>query len=286
MNHFGVKHKSWKQPQMRMQLTCAGGCLGGRTEPVEAAQHPVTRNTFVKLIKSARWLQRFVTSRIHHSALQPTTLLETLTAKFNGSDHGDGPPDAEDARMEELAYDDDDDADGDSPPDASAAINPKIKRIPINAIVTIDMPEICPTAHVNPDERIRGVKLWNRGGRGRRGLWIAMEDVEWAVSYMRVELDTLGVAPLDETDDSQPISDAGDSQSPAIQVQSHRWDFPREAWAIESPGQQTIFFGIAELTADDIPVDHGASSMQAYLQTLGYDEKKELARRAALRRFQ
>ena len=107
---------------MRMQLTCAGGFLGGRHEPVESAQHPVTGGTFVKMTKSSRWLQRFITGKVHHSSLQATTVLETLTQKMlTSSDHGDGPSQV-DERMLELDYDDsqsdDGTADGDDPPDS------------------------------------------------------------------------------------------------------------------------------------------------------------------------
>ena len=269
MNRFGVKHKSWKEPKMRLQLTCTGGFLGGKQEPVDAAQHPITRSTFVKMTKSSRWLQRFVTSRVNHLSLQSTTVLDTLVQKMlASSDHGDGPPE-DDARMQELEYEADEAATDDSPPDANNAPSaPKRAKptVPMNAIVQIAMPEVCPAAQLVPDGKMRTVKLWYRG---RRCVWLAQDDVEWAVSYMRVELDTCGVAPVDEEADEGAVdqgADAGaDSQGTDNGVIPYRWDHHSDKWALTPPGRDTIFFGVQDLAVGDIPADHGASSVQAYV---------------------
>ena len=78
-------------------------------------------------------------------------MLDTLTQKMlTSSDHGDGPSEV-DERMLELDYDDsqadDGVADGDDPPDANAsAARQRARRIPMNAIILIDMRQICPIA--------------------------------------------------------------------------------------------------------------------------------------------
>ena len=276
-NRFGVKHKGWKEPRLRMQLTCTGGCLGDKQEPVDSAQHPITHATFVKMTKSQRWLQHVITARLSHKSLQSTTLLETILQKMMApSDHGYGPP-PEDDRMENLDYD----ADDDSPPDANASIaRAPVRRIPMNTIIDLAMPQVCPTAQVRPDGVMRTIKLWHRG---KRCVWLAQEDIEWAVCYMRVELDTMGVAPLDEDDDHEPARDDSGDHNPDSQMPRVRWDFERHAWEITKPGEAPTFFGIQDIQASDIPADHGASSVHAYLQTLSYEAKKELARQVALR---
>ena len=143
---------------MRMQLTMTGGCLGDKPEPVEAAQHPITHATFVKMHKSARWLQYVVTANKNHKTLKPSALLETILQKIHRpSDHGDGPLEEDDA-MQALDYD----ADANSPPDANASRAPD-RRIPLNAIVDLAMPTLCPSARAHPDPDMRTIKVWYRG---------------------------------------------------------------------------------------------------------------------------
>ena len=281
VNQFGVRQTKWKAPQVRMQLTCTGGLLGKRQEPVDAAQHPITHGTFVKMTKSQRWLQRIVTGVVQHTALNSCALLDTLVKKMMAyGGHGNGPPLDEDGLMSELAYDDD----VNDPPAANASnASSQSSHIPLNAILEVAMPAICPTAHVHCDGKTRTVKLWYRG---KRCVWLLQDDIEWATSYMRAELDTCGVPPLNEND-SELASDHVERQSLIhSQVPYVGWDFSREAWAISRPGQAPLFFALNDLQPHDIPSDHGAlgsSSAQAYFSTLSYEAKKELAREAALR---
>ena len=267
VHKFGVLNRKWTTPQVRMQLTCTGGMLGKKQEPVDAARHPITHGTFVKMTTSDRWLQRMVTGLTGNTCLASTTLLRTLVNKTMASrDHGNGPPSDQDDPMNELVYDDA----GNSPPDANASrASATASRIPTNAILEVTMPELCQTGRVHCDGKTRSVKLWYRG---KRCLWIAQEDIEWAMSYMRVEFDTCGVPPP--------------SDNPDIQMPEVCWDFGRRAWSITEPGQEPTFFAPTDLQPHDIPSDHkalGSSSAQAYFNTLSYEDKKELARQALLR---
>ena len=268
VHKFGVLHKQWKTIEVRMQLTCTGGMLGKKQELIDAARHPITHGTFVKMTNSDRWLQRMVTGFTGNTCLASTTLLRTLVNKTMASrDHGNGPPSDQDDPMNELVYDDA----GNSPPDANASrASATASRIPTNAILEVTMPELCQTGRVHCDGKTRSVKLWYRG---KRCLWIAQEDIEWAVSYMRVELDTRCVLPPSDSADCQQVAEV-------------RWDFSRGAWSMTKLGQEPTFFAPTDLQLDDMPSDYkalGSSSVQAYFETLSYDDKKELAREALLR---
>ena len=139
-----------------MQLTGTGGLLGKKSEPVEAAQHPTTKATFVKMTKSQRWLQRMGAGCVQNCCLNSTTLLDSLIDKMMAAgDQGDGPA-AEDDPMHDLDYDDH--GDGPADAEASAAPVPK-KRLVMNTVVRITMPEVCPTATAGASDRLHSEQL-------------------------------------------------------------------------------------------------------------------------------
>ena len=150
-------------------------------------------------------------SKCNH-ALNETTLLEDLIQKVINGDCSvvTGIPDAtdDDALLASLDYD--------TPVVAApAAKKPKIVK---NVIVTVTMPEFCPTASVRGGGSTRSVKLWYLGSRV---VWLAKNDVEWAVSYMRVQLDTCGVPPVIESDDAVDVHDDDAPPPPSV-----LWAFP------------------------------------------------------------
>ena len=168
--------------------------MGARgAETPESAIHPTSKKTFVKFGHSQKWLQKI----LGHSSLKGSRLLSILEErlKIPTCDHGDGPDSDPDDPMAALSYDDDigtrQDEDDD---DIGTKAHEKRVTIKTNAVVRVGMPELCPTASAHGDGRQRMVTVWWRGGN--KGFWIAKDDVEWAVSYMKVELETCGVAPL------------------------------------------------------------------------------------------
>ena len=276
--NFGVNSANWKPPRFQVQLTATGGLMGKRSEPVESDVHPITKGTFVKVTKSQRWLQRLVAGVVNNGSLSSTTLLEMLTEKMmTTSDHGDGksdPLDADDP-MIDLEYDHH--GDGNSDP-------PSTKRLEKqkDAIVEVNMPLVCPTASAHGNGQERRIKLWYRGNK--RCIWLAQEDLEWAASYMRVELDTCGVPPVSD-DTSDTISPSTDSPSPESPGPRIRWDFSRDAWPFTPCGKQTLhFLGPHDLEPAD--TSFWSSLSEGDFERLSYVEKKafayDKARRLAL----
>ena len=267
MPKFGVKHSKWKSPEFNLQLTCTGGLLGTKPEPVETGIHPVTKGTFVKMTKSQRWLQRMVAGTAHAWNLGASKLLDELSKKMvAASDDGDGPPDADDP-MSTLDYDDH--GNGLEPVESAD----KEKKIAMNTLVSVSMPYVCPAANAHGDgheQKHRVVKLWYRGNK--RIIWLALEDVVWAASYMRVELDTCGVPPCFDDTDHASSKSSSESGSPANKPAGIRWDFSRNAWSFGCEGgDNSHFVSPEDLRPEDIPAEKGS------MQQLSYEEKKALA---------
>ena len=268
---FGVKCAQWKTPQVQMQLTCSGGLLGKKKEPIESAHHPVTHGIFICMKKSERWLMRVMAGSVN-TRLDSTTLLEVLAQKMLASaDHGDGPPCDEDDPMNLLGYDDPDECQRVAPDARSVA---KGKRRAMNTIVEVSMPEVCPMAHVECDETIRKVKLWYRG---KRSLWISQSDLEWALSYMRVEMDTCGVPPLQDQTDSPLESSIDDNKSPKKADPEVRWNFSRQAWEVTKPDENPVFFAPEDVEPQSCLADH-----TVLMDETLYEAKKRKAYEMAL----
>ena len=283
--NFGVASPCWKPPRFQMQLTSTGGLLGKKSEPVECDVHPVTKCTFVKVTKSQRWLQRLVAGIVNNQSLSSTTLLETITEKMmTASDHGDGqdcPPDADDP-MIDLEYD----GHGHGFPDDNPSSAPpplSTKRIQKNAIVEVNMPLVCPTASAHGNGQERRIKLWYRGNK--RCIWLAQEDLEWAASYLGVELDTCGVPPVsDDTNDTMSSStDSPSPESPGPRTGPRmRWDFSRDVWSFTPRGKQTLHFvGLDDLELAD--TSSCSSLSEGDFERLSYVEKKAFAYEKARR---
>jgi hypothetical protein len=256
---FGVKHRKWRPITLQLQLSCEGGLMGATPEPVIAKQHPVTKVRFIKMSKGQRWLQKIVTGVVENRTLDATQLLEILLSKSSGgnviqSDHGEN-PDQNDPLLDSMAFSDSEDCE---PPASKTAAPATSRAAPkMNSIIKITMPEICPAASVRDDGPTREVTTW---WHGKRCIWLSENDFEWAISYMRVELDTYGVRPVDEYDDD-PASD-----------QCIRWDFKERAWSCATPdGSALTMFRPERITPTDAGVDARAFAL------LSYSRKKELA---------
>jgi len=155
---FGVKHSCWKQPQLVSKLTSTGGLIGKCPMPVESAIHPVTKDTYVKMNKSERWLQKIVAGLVSNSCLNHTTLLEQLLEKMNAG--GEQSPLGGDELMGSLEYDD-----GVACPGAPAAHGDGKEptgNIRMNTIIKVRMPAVCPTATAHGD----GQSAWCSSGTG------------------------------------------------------------------------------------------------------------------------
>ena len=256
---FGVKHPLWKQPQVQMQLNSTGGLMGKHAMPVQAALHPLKQQTFIKLTKSERWLQKAVAGVVQNTCLNSTTLLEQLLEK-QVSTGGD-------ELMSGLDYDDD----GAGPADHGDGKGPT-KNIRMNTIIKVRMPAVCPTAAAHGDGQERVVQLWYRG---KRNVWLAREDLEWALSYLRVELDTCGVAPVID-DFSSPSSQRSiESSSQDSEYGQVRWDFSRSAWAYTTLGEKVLYLRPEDLRPEELP----AGSQLSYedKKNVAFDKAKELA---------
>ena len=256
--NFGVEHRKWQPVKFEMRLNSVGGLLARQSEPVISSLHGPSNTHFIKLVKTQRWLQRLVTGTKCNHALNETTLLEDLIQKVINGDCSvvAGIPDAtdDDALLASLDYD--------TPVVAApVAKKPKIEK---NSIVTVTMPELCPTASVRGGGSTRSVKLWYLGSRV---VWLAKDDVEWAVSYMRVQLDTCGVPPVIESDDAADVHDDDEPPPPAV-----RWDFFRCGWKVG-----TDIIRPYSVTIHDTDLDDAAFS------SLTYAQKKEVAYTKACR---
>jgi len=284
---FGVKSQQWKVPALKSQFVATGGLVGKRTEPVTAAVHPITKGVYVKLTITSRWLQRMVAGRCDNTCLSSTTVATVLFDKMLSA-HGNVPQ-ASDDQMQAL-YEDDDNANDHGDGLAVAAVIPPLSQsppstnIPMNTILTVAMPAICPTADAIVDSTERLVKLWYRG---RRSVWLSTDDVEWVSSYMRVELETCGVTPTADFD-SQPSSlddDHGDGLDVARPT-CIKWDFERLAWSFMQNGQMPLrYCGPGDLMPSDIPADQlpaGALARDVF-DSLSYSDKKSLAYDTATR---
>ena len=254
---FGVVTKKWKPVVLQMQLTSAGGLMGKTSEPVESAVHPVSKTVFIKMNKSQRWLQRIVSGSVGARSLDATNMLETLTSKIdrgkivNPSDHDDG-PEKPDALMAALDYE------GEKPAVVTA------EKVKTNSIVKVNMPEVCPTASVRGDGPKREVTLWFRG---KRSLWLSQEDAEWAICWLRVELDTLGVHPVEDSSCAVE-GDSTTSSSPGPEV---RWSFADSAWSVVRSDQEGVcLFRPEDLRLQDTVLDETA------FQALTYSDRKRL----------
>ena len=233
--------------------------MSATPEPVIAKQHPVTKVRFIKMSKGQRWLQKIVTGVIENRTLDATQLLEILLSKSSGgnviqSDHGEN-PDQNDPLLDSMAFSDSEDCE---PPASKTAAPATSRAAPkMNSIIKITMPEICPAASVRDDGPTREVTTW---WHGKRCIWLSEKDFEWAISYMRVELDTYGVRPVDEYDDD-PASD-----------QCIRWDFKERAWSCATPdGSALTMFRPERITPTDAGVDARAFAL------LSHSRKKEIA---------
>ena len=166
---------------MQLQLSCEGGLMGAHPEPVICKRHPATKVRFIKMTKGQRWLQKLVTGVVANRSLDATELLETLLSKSSAgkvmtSAHGDG-PEPDDACMDALAYDASDPCEPPASKTASPATSPPAPKM--NSIIKITMPEICPAASVRGDGPTREVTTWCHG---KRRIWLAEADFEWAIS--------------------------------------------------------------------------------------------------------
>ena len=126
----GVKQTRWRPVKTAMTLTCSGGMLGRRDEPVITALHPSTKEMYVKMCQSERWLQRLVTGGVGYQSLHNSSLIDTILSKC----HIGGVTVARDDPMNSLAYEG----------DVSARV--PILHLSLNTIIEMDMPEVCPLA--------------------------------------------------------------------------------------------------------------------------------------------
>ena len=252
---FGVAHSKWKSVAFEMRLTATGGLLARQHESVPSKVHAPTNTHYIKLTKSEPWLQRMVAGCKSNHALNETTLLEELMQKVTGGDCSVGhedTPDDEDTLIASLDYDE------------PVVTKPAAKRARIkpSSIITVTMPNVCPTARDRGDGSTRTVTLWYFGSRV---VWLAQHDVEWAVSYMRCQLDTYGVPPLDDSQDTSDIPDGDTPSEPAI-----RWDHGIWGWKVGN-----LIIKPCNVTIQDTGLD------AASFDSLTYAQKKELAYKKA-----
>jgi hypothetical protein len=254
---YGVKINQWKPVALRLQLTCTGGLLGKRPEPVETAMHPVLNKPFIKMSKSQRWLQRVVSGTVCARALDSTKLLETLCSKIEGGTvvecdgHGDG-PEAADALMNALDYVE------------TQPAKVSVRKVKVDSVVKITMPEVCPTASVHGGGPTHEITVWFRS---KRCIWLSQEDIEWAVSWLRVELDTLGVSPVE--DDTSAVDTESPNSVGATSVV--RWSFEDAAWSFVQDEDQVVrVVRLEELRREDTQLSESA------FQVITYEDRKRL----------
>ena len=191
--------------------------------------------------------------------LDETTSLDELMQKVTCGDLSivdeDAPGVDEDTLIASLDYDE---------PVVTKPAAKKAKITQKNSIITVTMPNVCPTANVRGDGSTRTVTLWYFGSRV---VWLAQHDVDWAVSYMRCQLDTYGVPPLDDSQNTSDIPDGDTPSEPVI-----RWDHGVWGWKVGN-----IIIKPCNVTIQDTGLDAASFDVLSYAQKKDYAYTKALA---------
>jgi len=95
------------------------------------------------------------------------------------------------------------------------------------------------------------------------------------VSYMRVELDTCGVAPLVDDSPGPDSQQSHGSSNPDSEFGQVRWDFSRNAWAYTTRGEKLLYVRPEDLRPEELP--EGSQLSYEDRKALAYNKAKALA---------
>ena len=274
-----IKSSKWKPVRFLTQRCVLGGFISTPIK-VDEETHPVTKQLFVRMRGTDKWMLKVLGSKLNGEQ-RHKKFLDMLQKKSQNAtvvphtDYGDGLDD----KMTALDWEYDDVGEGDPPGTAQqqdeARSNKNAKQtIPTNSIIKLDMPQTHPAAGASGDGPMRQVSVRHRGSHSGRCLWLAEDDVEWALEYMWTELETCGVLPIpdDEQGEDSPPTDSlsAHGDEPLFPESQIRWDFTAGGWKfLDGKGNQRF------CKVTDFP--KGCTDLtEAEFADLRYEEKKRL----------
>ena len=218
----------WRHVSVQTQYVLAGGYSSTKTHPLETMEVDTGKHTmqFCKVTKNELWLFKSAGGPLATKGmLKRSKLLEQLKDKLSDASQNPRSNAAVAAMLEEPAgaAEDDPIQEFDQIDDEPCVVESKKRKYSrkrmVDRVFQIEMPNRPPgTAGTAVAER-RTISLV---AKGTNQLWISIEDLDWLIGYVAIELACGGVPLIEESAVAE-----GNCEVPDLNL---KWDFGQQSW--------------------------------------------------------